>query len=134
MAQRCVAIVDDEEMVRSALGRLLRLADYEVLGFDSGQAFLDALAARAPDGVLLDLHMPGLSGLQVLAALRARDAAIPVVLISASDDTGLPQRARDGGACAFLRKPFSNLALLDAVRSALGSRPGLPAQGPRRGV
>lgn len=125
MSQSCVAIVDDEPMVRSALGRLLRLADYEVLSFDSGDAFLDAMAARAPDGVLLDLHMPGLSGLQVLAALRSRGRQIAVVLISASDDDELPQRALESGACAFLRKPFSNLALLDAVRNALHCRPKL---------
>ena len=71
MARGCIAIVDDETPVRSALGRLLRLADFEVLDFASGQAFIGSLAQRAPDCVLLDVQMPGLSDPQILALLRA---------------------------------------------------------------
>ena len=124
MTKDCIAIVDDEAQVRSALGRLLRLADFEVLSFESGQTFIDSLAQRVPECVLLDVHMPGLSGLQVRALLRVSHPLLPIVFITASDDAEVTQRASDAGASALLRKPFTNRALLEAVRSALRIRPG----------
>ena len=124
MARGYIAVVDDEAPVRSALGRLLRLADFEVLDFDSGQALIDSLAQRVPDCVLLDVHMPGLSGLQVHALLRVSHPLLQVIYITASDDAEVTQRASDAGASALLRKPFTNRALLEAVRSALQSHPG----------
>jgi len=119
MTRGCIAIVDDEAQVRSALGRLLRLADFEVLDFASGQALIDSLAQRVPDCVLLDIHMPGLSGLQVHTLLRATHPCSPVIFITASDDAELTQQVRDAAASALLRKPFTNRALLDAVTAAL---------------
>ncbi len=124
MSQDCIAIVDDEDQVRSALGRLLRLADFEVLSFASGQCFIDSLAQRVPGCVLLDLQMAGLSGLQVHALLHASHPLLQVIFITASDDAEVTQRAGDAGASALLRKPFTNRALLDAVHSALPSHPG----------
>jgi CheY-like chemotaxis protein len=66
-----VAVVDDEAPVRTALGRLLRLADYEVAAFACGEEFLESLAARRPDCVVLDVHMPRLTGFDVQAKMRA---------------------------------------------------------------
>jgi FixJ family two-component response regulator len=125
MATKYLALVDDEAPVRQALGRLLRLAGYEVLGFASGQAFLDSLPGRVPDCVLMDIHMAGLSGLQVCDGLRAAHAGLPVVFITASDDAKLAHQALAGGAKALLRKPFSRQVLLDAVDAALLGRPHL---------
>lgn len=119
MSRGCIAIVDDEAQVRSALGRLLRLSDFEVLSFESGQTFIDSLAQYVPECVLLDVHMPGLSGLQVHALLRATRPHPQVIFITASDDAELTQLAHDTGASALLRKPFTNRALLDAVNTAL---------------
>lgn len=109
--------------MRCALGRLLRLADFEVLSFDSGQALIDSLAQRVPDCVLLDVHMPVLSGLQVHALLRVLHPLLQVIYITASDDTEVTQCISDAGASALLRKPFTNRILLEAVHSALQSHP-----------
>ena len=115
-----IAVVDDEAPVRTALGRLLRLADYEVSAFSCGEDFLASLAARVPVCVILDVHMPGLSGLEMQARLRATHQDIPVVFITASDDPSLDQAVRDAHGAALLRKPFSSDTLLAAVRTALG--------------
>jgi len=124
MTVNCVALVDDEAPVRAALGRLLRLADYAVLPFASGEAFLDSLALRVPDCVLLDVHMPGLTGLQVQARLRAAGLDLPVVFITASDDADVERSALDAGGLCVLHKPFSSASLLAAVVGALNRRPG----------
>ena len=126
MSLSCVALVDDEAPVRVALGRLLRLADFRVLAFASGEEFLDSLALCVPDCVLLDVHMPGLTGLQVQARLRQSGFALPVVFITASDEADIARAALDAGGVCLLRKPFSNEQLLDAVRCALDSRRGTP--------
>jgi FixJ family two-component response regulator len=119
----CIAVVDDEAPVRTALGRLLRLADYEVLAFASGEAFLESLGQRVPDGVLLDIHMPGLSGLQVQARLRALHPQLPVLFITASDDAEVERSALAVGGHCVLHKPFSGSDLVDAVEAALRAAP-----------
>jgi FixJ family two-component response regulator len=122
-----IAVVDDEVPVRTALGRLLRLADYEVAAFASGEAFLASLAARHPACVILDVHMPGLSGFDVQARLRAADIDIPVVFITASDDISLGQTVLEAGGLKLLRKPFSSDVLLEAVGAALRRKPRDPS-------
>jgi FixJ family two-component response regulator len=117
-----IAVVDDESPVRGMLGRLLRLADYQVSAFASGDDFLASLASRIPACAILDIHMPGLSGLDVQARLRAANLPIPVVFITASDDTALDDSASAAGAVGLLRKPFSSAALLEAIGVALGGR------------
>ena len=118
-AAPCIAVVDDEIPVRTALGRLLRLADYEVAAFGSGGEFLASLAARLPDCVILDVHMPGLSGLDVQSRLRAAHIDVPVVFITASDDLELGRAVLKAGGVRLLRKPFSNDDLLEAIGIAL---------------
>ena len=114
-----IATVDDEAPVRVALARLLRLANYQVAGFDSGEAFLRSLETARPDCALVDIHMPGLSGFDVRHRMRIANIDLPVILITASDDAALDQTARDAGAAALLRKPFSSDKLLAAVAAAL---------------
>ena len=117
-----IAVVDDESPVRTMLGRLLRLADYHVTAFASGEDFLASLAAQLPACAILDIHMPGLSGLDVQSRLRAADIRVPVVFITASDDSSLDRSAAEVGAVRLLRKPFSSEELLEAVGIALGAR------------
>ncbi len=96
-----VAIVDDEEAVRKALKRLLRAAGLEAETYASGREFLQASALRPPDCLVLDLHMPGMSGLQVLRELRAAPGAPPT------------------GASAYLRKPLDERLLLNAISATV---------------
>ena len=116
-----IAVVDDESRVRTMLGRMLRLADYKVSAFATGEEFLDSLNVHLPACAILDVHMPGLSGLDVQSRIREARIRIPIVLITASDDIALDRMAIEGGAVCLLRKPFSGDALLEAVGNALGS-------------
>jgi FixJ family two-component response regulator len=116
-----IAVVDDEAPMRTMLGRLLRLADYQVTAFATGEDFLASLTDRLPDCAILDVHMPGLSGFEVQAQLRAVNIFVPIILITASDDVALDRTASDSGAVCMLRKPFPNDHLLEAIRVALGS-------------
>jgi len=114
-----IAVVDDEAPVRTMLGRLLRLADYQVASFGSGEEFLESLAKRIPACVILDIHMPGLSGFDVKTRLRAQCTDIPVIFITASDDPSLDELVLEANGRALLRKPFSSEQLLRAVAAAL---------------
>jgi FixJ family two-component response regulator len=113
-----VAVVDDEASVRTMLGRVLRLADYRVTAFASGEDFLSSLASQAYVCAVVDLHMPGLTGLQVQARLRVTNMALPVVFITASDDVALDQAVLEAGGTCLLRKPFSSDELLAAIGAA----------------
>ena len=119
-----IAVVDDELSVRTALGRLLRLAHYEVAVFGSGEEFLASVATRRPDCLILDVHMPGLDGFDVQARLCVAGIDVPVVFITASDDISLSRKVLEAGGAKLLRKPFSNDVLLKAIEAVLGARPG----------
>ena len=114
-----LAVVDDDASVRVALGRLLRIAGYDVETFESGAELLELLTGRVPACLLLDVHLPGLSGFDVQSRLRARGIDPPVVFITASDDVALVAKAREAGGVRLLCKPFSNDVLLEAVVAAL---------------
>jgi FixJ family two-component response regulator len=102
---------------------LLRLADYEVASFGSGEEFLASLQTRCPACVILDVNMPGLTGFDVQSRLRAADLQVPVVFITASDEGALGKAALSAGGVRLLRKPFSNDELLEAVGIALHGEP-----------
>lgn len=117
----CVAIVDDEEGIRKALSRLLRASGLEAESYANGQEFLDAAAEHRPDCVVLDLHMPGMSGLQVLRKLKAAGQRLSIVVITAHDEPETRERCIDAGACAYLRKPLEDRLLLNAISAAMRS-------------
>lgn len=114
-----IAVVDDEASVRTALGRLLRMADYEVLAYASGEEFLSALGDCMPDCAVLDIHLPGLTGIQVQMRLQSDHVQLPVVFITASDDPDIGRSALQAGGLRVLRKPFSSQELLASIAFAL---------------
>ena len=114
-----IAVVDDEAGVRTMVRRVLRQANYEVAAFPSGDDFLASLAVRVPACVILDVHMPGLSGFDVLAQLRTTGRIVPAVLITASDDRALDRAVLDAGGVALLHKPFASDELLETVNATL---------------
>ena len=115
----CVAIVDDEEGIRKALSRLLRASGLEAESYANGQEFLDAAAEHRPDCVVLDLHMPGMSGLQVLRKIKATGQRLSIVVITAHDEPETREQCIDAGACAYLRKPLEDRLLLNAISAAM---------------
>jgi FixJ family two-component response regulator len=119
MGRTRIALVDDEAPVRVALGRLLRLANYEVLPYGSGEEFLVALGDSVPDCALLDVHLPGLTGIQVQQRLQLQGVSMPVLFITASEDPAIDRYAAEAGGVVVLRKPFSNAELLAGIASAL---------------
>jgi len=118
-----IAIVDDEESVCRALQRLMLSVGLEVETFSSGAAFLESLKTYSPDCVVLDLHMPDMSGFEVQARLAQSGNKLPIVTITGHDTPEAQQRVMDAGAVAYLRKPMNDKALLDAVLAAVASNP-----------
>ncbi|HEX6851397.1 MAG TPA: response regulator [Candidatus Polarisedimenticolaceae bacterium] len=118
-----VLVVDDDDSVREAVERLLAAAGFESAAFLSAEALLATDFAVEATCVVSDLRLPGMSGLELLAALRSRGIESPLILITAHDAPGLRETALRCGASAYLAKPFRGTALLDAIRSnTAGSR------------
>jgi len=117
--QACVSVVDDDALVLRSLGRLLRSAGFTVRTYPSPQAFLAQGAGDAPGCVVLDLSMPGLSGLDLQKALASSPDPRPVVFISARGDVPSSVAAMKAGAVDFLTKPFDQEQLLAAVHAAI---------------
>ena len=117
-----VAIVDDEEPIRKALTRLLRSTGLETESFPSGGEFLKSLSNHRPDCVVLDLHMPVVSGFEVQD--RLGKFGVPVVIITGHDSDETRAQALAGHPAAYLRKPIDDQILLDAIELALGFNAG----------
>jgi FixJ family two-component response regulator len=122
-----IAVVDDEESVRKALSRLMRSEGFEVVSFASGRDFTDSFEASRMDCLVLDLHMPGMTGFEVMNWLAERDARLPVLVITGVDSRDTRLRAEVGGAAAYFGKPVDGKALLDAIHRSLQIRkiPGI---------
>ena len=117
-----IAVLDDEDSIRRALGRLLRSAGFDVELFASGMEFLESLSAGLPGCLVLDIHMRGMTGFDVLSALEARRLQVPTIVITAFDDETAEPRALRAGALRLMRKPIGDDELLNAVDAAIGSR------------
>ena len=117
-----IAIVDDDESVCRAMRRLVRSLAMDAETFVSGQQFLDLLEAMPsfqPDCVVLDVHMPGMNGLEVQNQLALSGNMVPVIFITAHDEVAIREKALAAGALAFLRKPFDDELLVKTLRQAL---------------
>jgi FixJ family two-component response regulator len=115
----CVAVVEDEQSVRNALGRLLRSAGFAVRSFGSGAALLESLLELEPSCIVLDLHMPPPNGFDVLQILQDAGKSHTVVVISADSSSQNRARAFAAGARTFLAKPVDDVLLLDAVNGVM---------------
>jgi two-component system, LuxR family, response regulator FixJ len=119
--KRLVHLVDDDDAIREAAAFLLATVGYEVRTHVSGVAFLENLETSdkaAACCVLLDFHMPGLSGLQVQLKLNDLGFVWPVIILTGQADVGIAIQAMKNGAFEFLEKPFRNTALLETIAEA----------------
>jgi FixJ family two-component response regulator len=116
---RLVAIVDDDESVQRALQDLIESDGLSVLSFGSAEQFLDSEARNKAACLIADICMPGLSGLELQAKLKAERCRIPIIFITAHGDAEMRTRAIRDGAVEFLSKPFDDAVLLEVVHSAL---------------
>jgi len=115
-----IHIVDDDAEIRTSLRQLLELQGHAVADFASAETFLAAYRAGAEACLLVDAHLPGMDGVDLLAALRARGDHVPVILITGYGDVGLAVNAMRSGACDFLEKPVGGDELLASIARALG--------------
>ena len=115
-----VFVVDDDPSMRSYLKRLFESVSMRVLTFTSAEEFLRSARPDAPTCLVLDVQMPGLSGLDLQRELARADLVIPIVFITGHGDIPMSVQAMKAGAVEFLTKPFRNQELLDAVREGHG--------------
>jgi two-component system response regulator FixJ len=115
---RRVHVVDDDEAVRDGAEILLDSAGYDVVTHVSGSDFLAHLDVQLPGCLLLDIHMPGLTGLQVQTELRARGVDWPVIVLTGQGDVGIAVNAMKNGAFEFIEKPYKNDGLLEMLEDA----------------
>src|SRR5580698_6441894 len=114
-----VSVVDDDESVRESLPDLLREFGFAASSFSSAEEFLASECIGQTNCLILDLGMPGMSGPELQRELKLRGQHIPIVFITANRDEGVRPRVLAQGAVACLFKPFSDIALLEALNSAL---------------
>jgi FixJ family two-component response regulator len=117
-----ISIVDDDESVGEAIQSLLASLGFRVEVFNSAEGFLNSDRLFDTACLITDVRMPGMNGLQLQRVLHIAQCWIPIVFISAHDDGEARSRAMKEGAIDFLKKPFSENALLNAIKSALDSR------------
>lgn len=114
-----ISVVDDDESIRESLPDLLREFGFTARAFSSAEEFLSSDSVDQTRCLILDIAMPGMSGLDLQQELRRRGCQIPVIFITAQKDEAIRARAFKQGAVKFLYKPFSDTALLDALNAAL---------------
>ena len=119
---RLVAIVDDDESVQLALRDLIESDGLPAICFGSAEHFLDSEARSKAACLIADIRMPGMSGLELQAKLKAERCRIPVIFITAHGDAEMRTRAMREGAVQFLTKPFDDEVLLQVVNVALDWR------------
>ena len=112
-----ISIVDDDPSMSRMLCRAIKAAGLNVYAYGSAEEFLDSEAPRASDCLILDVNLPGMSGLELQQRLNASRLEVPIIFMSAQADEATQLRALKAGAAGFLRKPFSIESLLATLRS-----------------
>ena len=115
-----IAIIDDDESVRHAIRRLIQSAGWKAVTFATAEEFVHSGAQPPPCCLIVDVRLPGLSGLELKERLDAEGRILPVIFITAYANAQIREQALQAGAIAFLSKPFEEQALLDALALAVG--------------
>jgi len=116
-----IAIVDDDDSVRDALRQLLRAAEYDALTFASAEELLASPRRAEADCLIVDVNLPGMSGVALVRALADAGDRTPAVLITARDDPATIELLRRAGPVPRLRKPFGDAELFDVITQLLGA-------------
>lgn len=116
-----IAIIDDEPSVLRGLKRLLDASNFSTAVFDSGEAFLERDITSDIACIVLDIHLGGMSGIDMRRRLKAQGSTTPVIFMTALDSPEVRNQAANAGCAAYLPKPFSRAALIDAIRKATSS-------------
>jgi len=119
-----IVIVDDEEAICDALTSLLRSVGWRAESFTSAEAFLQSGQVHTTACLLLDVRLPGGSGLELQQQLRSSQARIPIIFITAHGNEAMRAQVLQAGAVAFFAKPFNDTALLEAIHTALAPDSG----------
>lgn len=114
-----IAIVDDDASVRKALARLLTASSFDTRTYGSAREFMASGTVRPPQCLVLDLHMPETSGLDLQHQLRRAGINIPTIIVTARNEPGLRERCQSAGASAFLLKPLHQASLVGAINTAI---------------
>lgn len=114
-----IAVIDDDDSFRVALLESLSSLGYRADGYSSAEEYISVVGGRLFSCIVTDIHMPGMSGLDLMQHLTARGSTTPVVLITARSDTNLEAKAMAAGAVCLLRKPFEINALIGCIEGAV---------------
>ena len=117
-ARKLVVVVDDDKTMLRSLERLLNASGFDTEVFGSAEAFLERTAAREAACIVLDIHLGGMSGIELRRRLAAAGSPIPVVFMTAFDDENTRDEAMQAGCIVCLRKPFPARSLIGAIQSA----------------
>jgi FixJ family two-component response regulator len=121
-ASPVVAVVEDDQSMRRSLERLLSVHGFLVASFLSAETFLAWDHDDQPACLLLDIQLPGMSGLQLLSHMTASGVSVPTIFITAVEDDGIEAAAKRLGCVAYLHKPFPSDLLVSAIKRAIGQR------------
>ena len=108
-------MVDDDDSICRALKRLLKACGFQTLTFESAEDFLESTADLEKGCLVLDINLPGMTGLDLQEKIASRGTNCPVIIITAHDNPQWREQARKAGAVAYLKKPFGEQLLLDAI-------------------
>jgi len=119
MDQPIVFVIDDDESICRSLRRLIKSVGLRVRTFTSGKDFLNQECQNMPGCILLDVRMPQIGGLELQQRLNDSGCIMPIIFMSAHQDTETREKAFQAGAAAFLQKPFEDQLLIETIRSVL---------------
>lgn len=119
MGRNLISVIDDDASVRKTTKLLVESSGYQAAAFDSAESFLTSGRVDDTSCLIIDIQMPGMSGLQLQSHLAAAGNRIPIIFITAYDEGESRRRATQAGAVAFLAKPFADEQLFETIRLAL---------------